>query len=542
MVTAGCGISGRDHRLDELPQALPLPPLNQRIRGSLAASLGLLLLLLTAPAATAGDEPPAPPPEAGVTVRETDGARLLEAILPGEIFSRTEARRADGTGGLLLLVGGDGEGASWRALVFLTLDGEGSIETIASDLPAALDAVAAVDLDGDGHREVLLGEEGKIYSLGPLTDPGVREPVLILDRPHLDLDRIRAGGYLDSAEPRLTVPEIGRLTVFAWRSGRLEPEAEYALPIRARRQRTGLRLSTPPMAALRRGGSGAPLYAVGPEAYGKRRLRTLLIDPAGEGSEEEKAIEAYSWLPAPENVGDSRYVLLDGRPVLIVTTTSAEKLGIFEKKKLRLFPLRLDRTRAGGKASFKTVTNSHHWQTADVVLADATGDGRDDLVIVGPAGLGQEKLMVTAHAGKGGGRFLPTPRKSVVEAEEARWHYGSDVDRDGVPDLVARANDRLLVFPGMLDRKQKRVLESEWRWSIGLPEVGPGSDRQVVSIGAGSDGVSTSVEEQEEEEGLSYLGRPVVRDLDGDGREEIIVYGKYPEGAGVVVIVQLRQG
>ncbi|MCP4658658.1 MAG: VCBS repeat-containing protein [bacterium] len=499
----------------------------------------LLLLLLAAPAAS--DDPPAPPPEAGVTVGERDGARLIEATLPGEIFSRTEARRSDGTGGLLLLVGGDGEPASWRALVFLTLADEGAVELIASDLPAAVDAVATVDLDGDGHGEVLLGEAGKIYSLGALAaGAGDREPVLILDAPHLDLGRITAGGYLDPGEPRITVPEIGRLTIFGWRSGRMEPEAEYELPIRARRQRTGLRLSTPPITALRREGSGAPLYVVGPEAYGKRRLLTLLIGPAGEGTAEAKSVEAYSWLPAPENVGDSRYVLLDGRPALIVTTTNAEKLGIFEKKKLRLFPLRFDRTRAGGKASFKTVTNSHHWQEADVVLADATGDGRDDLVIVGPAGLGEEKLMVVAYAGKGGGRFLPTPRKSVVVAMNAHWRYGSDIDVDGVPDLVARADDRVLIFSGMLDRKEKRVLESEPRWSIRLPHESPGSDHKVVSIDIGSEGASTSVEEAENDQGVSYRGRPAVRDLDGDGRDEILVHGRYPGGAGVVVIIQLQ--
>jgi len=505
-----------------------------------AAFPGLFLLLLTLPVA-ASDEPPAPPPEARVTVRELERARLFEAVLPGELFSHTEARRADGTGGLLLLAGGNGEPLSWRALVFLTLGDEGSLEVIASNLPAALDAVATVDLDGDGHGEVLLGEAGKIYSLGPLAaGMGGRKPILILEAPHLDLGRSR--GYLDPDKPRMTVPEIGRLTVFAWRAGRMEPEAEYELPIRARRRRTGLRLSTPSITALRPEGSAAPLYAVGPEAYGSRRLLTLLINPAGEGTADDQLIEAYSWLPAPENVRDRRYLLLDGRPALVVTTTSAEKLGIFEKKKLRVFPLRADRTRVGGPASLKIVTNSHHWQDADVVLADATGDGRDDLVIVGPAGLGEEKLMVEAYAGKGGGRFLVTPRKSVVEAESARWRYGSDVDRDAVPDLVARAGERLLIFSGLIDRKEKRLLVNEPRWSIRLPHESPDSGEQekVVSIGVGSDGVSTSVEERELDQEISYRGRPEIRDLDGDGREEIIVRGTYPGGAGFLVIVQLQ--
>jgi len=468
-----------------------------------AAFPGLFLLLLTLPVA-ASDEPPAPPPEARVTVRELERARLFEAVLPGELFSHTEARRADGTGGLLLLAGGNGEPLSWRALVFLTLGDEGSLEVIASNLPAALDAVATVDLDGDGHGEVLLGEAGKIYSLGPLAaGMGGRKPILILEAPHLDLGRSR--GYLDPDKPRMTVPEIGRLTVFAWRAGRMEPEAEY-------------------------------------ELYGSRRLLTLLINPAGEGTADDQLIEAYSWLPAPENVRDRRYLLLDGRPALVVTTTSAEKLGIFEKKKLRVFPLRADRTRVGGPASLKIVTNSHHWQDADVVLADATGDGRDDLVIVGPAGLGEEKLMVEAYAGKGGGRFLVTPRKSVVEAESARWRYGSDVDRDAVPDLVARAGERLLIFSGLIDRKEKRLLVNEPRWSIRLPHESPDSGEQekVVSIGVGSDGVSTSVEERELDQEISYRGRPEIRDLDGDGREEIIVRGTYPGGAGFLVIVQLQ--
>ena len=52
-------------------------------------------------------------------------------------------------------------------------------------------------------------------------------------------------------------------------------------------------------------------------------------------------------LPAAEVVQWHRYMMLNDAPVLVLTVNSADKMGIFERQRLRVFDLRADRTRAG---------------------------------------------------------------------------------------------------------------------------------------------------------------------------------------------------
>src|SRR4029077_1692238 len=113
---------------------------------------------------------------------------------------------------------------------------------------------------------------------------------------------------------------------------------------------------------------GEPLQVVGPEENGKLRLRTLLLDSGGSPA------EPWPRLPGPENVDSFRYAALDGRPVLLVFTSDAEKLGIFAKQRLRLFPLSADRSRSGQPPALAFETETHRWFPVDTVLRDLDRD------------------------------------------------------------------------------------------------------------------------------------------------------------------------
>ena len=65
----------------------------------------------------------------------------------------------------------------------------------------------------------------------------------------------------------------------------------------------------------------------------------------GEGEGENPAVrETFTLFEDPETIERHRYLLLDGRPALLATTSKANKLGIFEEQKARVFRLAADRT------------------------------------------------------------------------------------------------------------------------------------------------------------------------------------------------------
>ncbi len=447
-------------------------------------SLLLLLLFLASPL------------PADVDVTPLDGARLLAVTVPGELLDVAAACVAERCHGLLLLTAPAAGGPT--ALLRLDPEDPSTLGTLADDLPVLADTLVTVDVDGDGRLEVLVGEPGRLYRAGTIgQSPAITAPRLLVESRELDLERL-------VFEPgRFTVAEVGSLVSYTT-DGKIA--GRYDLPVRAARGSTGLRLTTLPVTRLEV--DAGTVWAVGPEAHGNRRLRTVLIAEGGAES------EAWSMLPGPEAVISSWYTALGGRPALVVTTVSAEKIGIFEKKKLRVFAIRADRSRSGLGPAFKADTVSHHWQEADVNVADVDGDGRLDLVVVQPSGLGGKKLIAEAYLGRTGAQLHRTALRSVVQAERPGvWHYGADVDGDGTADLVTRSGRLVQVFPGLATPK-KQLLAKKARWRLEL-EARLESTRSVA-IGADSD--------DDEGEDEDIRGRPKVVDVDGDGRAEVLVW------------------
>jgi hypothetical protein len=529
-----------------------------------------LRTFVTAAAVTAAVTAAASP---AVTVRDLGSVAIVEAALPGPVIGYVPAcgTPAD-CHGLLLLVrarpaaDGEAEGDSVaaeatteaRPPLLLRLDPSraiagdpaGALSQATPWVPYDAGELALIDLDGDGDAEVAAGESGRLWSLGP---PGALEPPLpVLAGAGVDLAASRR--LVHPLLARFPVAEVGRLRWFAPADGKLAPAGSAALPVEARRRRGGLELSSPEP-ALMPGAEGAPpSWVAGPEAHGDRRLRSVLIDPtAPDGA----AAEAWALLPGAERVASSQYVRIDGRPALVVFTHGADKLRLFDQKRLRVFLLAGDRTRAGSTPALAAETRSHMWQRAEAAVADFDGDGRDDVAVAQVKGMFDgEAIEIDTYRGLGGGRFEPKPRRVRLKVADAGWRWTEDLDGDRLPDLVATSEGRLLIFTGA-GRRRGAALAEEPAWQLTFPAepeaaAAPARDRGrdeepeeleegdvEIEVRAGAGGAEVSARH----EGLPALGSlPRALDLDGDGRAELVSVDTLPDGRERLRVIVLRSG
>lgn len=322
-----------------------------------------------------------------------------------------------------------------------------ALERLAAGLHEEVNAVTGFDLDGNGGLEPVAGMPGVLFT------PAGGRPRRVLEEEAVDLRSVTGSG---PGRPWIPVAHTGVLELLgAAPGGTLARKASFPLPVKAERQRWGIRLSSPPVTLLP---GDPPLFATGPEAEGRRRLRTVLQPADGSAP-----VEAWSLLPAGERmVGDYAYLRLDGAPVLAVA--SFDKIGVFAKKRFRLFLLNRDRSRKGSPPVFSTDTDCPLWFPLDAVTADVDGDGRQDLVLVHPGGLRGKELLVFAYHGLGNGRFDPNPRRWKLGEQVTGWRYGADLTGDGLPDLLVYLGDRLLLYPG--EAKGSRPLAGRALWSF----------------------------------------------------------------------------
>lgn len=311
---------------------------------------------------------------------------------------------------------------------------------------------------------------------------------------------------LDPGSRRILAVGIGELEIFEIGN----PDVLYAfrLPVEVRRESVGLRLTTPNV--LPTGTDG--LYAVGPQSLGTLRLQTLLVDirkpatlatpndeslPAG-APEETNPQDSWSVLSAPERVIATHYESIAGRPYLFATTLRSDKLSLFEKKKLRVFALRPDRTRMGRSPVLEVLTASRLWQDLEIHLVHTDDDRLKDLVLIQPEGLGGKKLIVDAYRGTvrgtpvrgtvggvGEAGFEPKNRRSVLRrvGERSPHQYGDDWNGDGIADLIAYVDGELAIFAGLRDPRKKAVLETEPFWT--LPIKADGLDLWQLEVRGG---------------------------------------------------------
>ncbi len=442
--------------------------------------LGILLVLLLATGepslAAAGEN--GKEATGDLRSRDAHGVRLMEVVVPGPLVTFEAFESPTGERSLVLLVEAAEDSEGPRFIYELRLGDPARLSDLPVVLPPGTDSLASVDLVGDGTAELLVGEYGRIFRLtgeGELELALEAEGVDLKGRARLELEGSTVAG------DGLVLAAIGRAKRFALdpEEGRLREVEEYPLPVRARMQGSWLRLSSPLVRALASPDSPRGFtYIVGPESIGDRRLRTLILEP---GSASDGVVrELWSQLPSPETVEESLYALLDGEIVLLVTTVQADKIGIFEKEKLRVLRLSEDRSRSGAKPILEVESRTRNWYRPGVGVFDVNRDGFDDVVLVQPKGLGGGKLVVEAFMGAGSGAFEGKRRRTTLEIETETWRYGQDIDLDGLPDLVLVEDETLLVFLGNRETASGLVVNEEPAWRVPVGAVSEGL--QVLDV------------------------------------------------------------
>jgi hypothetical protein len=281
--------------------------------------------------------------------------------------------------------------------------------------------------------------------------------------------------------------------------------ASLPVPTDARRDGPGFRIYSrvPRPVGLRP--DGGLVLATPPRAHGDRRLEVLRLEP--DAPEEERVVDCWCRFPGPEELLSSEFLMIGGRPALVATTRRADKLSLFGERRLRIWFLERDRSGAGLDPRFAVESRINLWQEVHVSLADADGDGREDLVVGYWKGLVKSKVVLDAYLQGEDGAFAPAPRTTafdVKDGDEEVLLYGADVDGDDLADLVLTAADAVLVHRGRTAAKGAGIVDPRPAARVPLP----GASREA----------------------------PRVIDLDGDGRSEILFAGTAGVERGLVIL------
>ena len=479
-------------------------------------------------------------------VRLADGWRA-EIGLDGPLLGWAVPRGRDGKRVLFMLAGPKPDASSSAAAAACTVrakadeparntrlyrwrsESPDTLEPVGSGLPAG--TLDSADIDGDGAQELLLLRDGGIdlVTMSPKNQTATH--ALVEDRL---LGTICCGPRLawDSAAAQDSALRVALLGAFRsygpGREGGVANTSELETPERLNAGAERMVVRSPAVRPLGRTQAGRMVFATDPEPLGRRRLRTLLLDP--DGPAETHVVESWALFPEPESVVDSGFAMLQGSPVLIVTTTSADKLSLLGEKALRIYPLGGDRTRAGDAPLFAATTGINLWQRAFPVVVDLDRDGRDDLVLAYWKGLQNSIAALEVYRGGAASGFAKPRSMSfdIDDGEKAFMEFGTDVDGDGRPDLILFAKRELLVFPGSEpDRAVQKPVAS--RASRRIP-LAPDLPRpRGSSMAMGLDGFQIS-------RSAGGLGAPHLVDLDGDGRPEAVFAGDGASGGRASVV------
>ncbi len=470
------------------------------------------------------------PPKPGVSLHRTPGEQRIQVVLPGKLVDVSTPRRKGGreiwflvrpeeyrekdeeTGkaekvGKVeeadLLPPCPVEDPVRKPLELYRLDrsGDGALEKRGAGLPWNTIQVEAADLNGDGLDELLLLVRGG-------SDPISREAeglyrwleeesgtglnwVKVLEESNL-VWPVSRGAVL-------AAQRLGSLRLYRFDSalGVYALQTEIPMPMDATVSSRWITVTARRVEPLGAGDGGIGRFAALPRPFGKTRLQTILVEP--DRPEEDRVVESWSFLPEPEDLMESFRLLLDGEPALLVTTKEAGRLGLFAEKRVRLYRLRKDRSRAGLPPVLATVSNMNLWQDAHGWILDVNGDGRDDLAIGYWKGLKNSRAVLEVYLREADGGFgkPKTTAFDVKDGDRSLFEYGRDLNGNGRPDLLLADDDGLLLYPGLAFSPGRRLVAGKpersfrltrWAADHGITlAVGPGGAfANRVSSGGGA--------------------------------------------------------
>ncbi len=420
----------------------------------------VILLVLASAIPTRAEEEVYPPEPIGASITERDGVTLHEAILPGDLIDWTRISGAGGQASMALLSASEQKDASAsssaRQVWLWSPGGYGALSQVGGPLTEAATHVMTLPGEKAPEERILVTSGPSLLALGAL---GEWVEVFTHD---FDLFPVRDRRGGPPGGELLLLRSLGGVQALRIDPGgeALLTSWELGLPLAVDREWGGLRLETPPVSVSSFQADRPLQLIVGPEVQGMRRIRSTLIEVDGMGAPE--LAETWNMFSSLEEVEESWYVEYEGAPALIVTTQLADKHGVFEKKKLRLFSLTADRTRAGSGPLLQTMTRTRNWYGTCAGIADVNGDALDDVVSAQPKGLGAGSLWVEAYLGSGDGGFASKPRGSEIEVEEGEvCSLEFDVTGDPKVDLVVIEGDSVLVFPLVVSSEAKAVVGPE---------------------------------------------------------------------------------
>ncbi len=374
-----------------------------------------------------------------------------------------------------------------RRLLVLDPKGDGAWRLVRSDIPSDAYTVTAADLDGDGVDEILIGRRGRVDLVPRSAGGGLDGPLVpALEDPALSGEWLSFTGKGSSL--RLAVGAVGALRLYGPEAGgrTLRRVGAAPMPFRVAAPRGTLSLSSP--WTWRARGSPKGPWITEPEVLGKDRIRFHVLDPENP-SAEARSVECWARLPGPERILDGGFVLLDGTPAVVVTTTTAEKLKLLGARRVRVYRPAPDRTRSGSAPILAAETNLNLWQSTSPRVRDVDGDGRDDLVLPYWKGLKSTIVAFDVFLRKADGSFEDSPRTSEIDVEDGDrsvLELDRDVDGDGIPDLVLRTRQGIEIHQGFRDTKAGKRLFSKDPWRLAAVPDGLAEPGDVgMSIGAG---------------------------------------------------------
>jgi hypothetical protein len=386
-----------------------------------------------------------------------------------------------------------------------------------------------VDTDGDGTDELLLGRPGELLSM-PADRGASPRSLLGPNQLGVMVPRVHGGDFIvDRTTRTLAIATSGALRFFRFNrfnsvaaTGELEQVAEVPMPPASSVAGSGANMRL----VLQQAGprfvghdaAGGALFTSAPVLAGGQRIGATLIVP-GASADVPGQIEWWARLPSPERLIESFLRTLDGEPVVVVTSMPADRFSLFGEKRLRVLPLRGDRTRSGHPPLLAVETGANLWQDAQLFVYDVDGDGRSDLLFGYWKGLKDTTIALEAYLRREDGSFAPRPIKMQFDIE------GGDRKQIGVVPapgrttgsvLLALSEAGLVTLPlRTLERGRGKLVDVGGARVFPLAAGVTSGGRLGIPAGSQPDRLVLPHER------ASTL--PQVVDLDGDGAREIVV-------------------